>query len=1112
MKMFRSLLIVSTLLILTACGGGGGTPTSVKVDSGATGVGWNIQTQVQIIDGSLGILQNNSISAMKNVSKSDFKSAVDGFEAISTLKSTVDNMSAADKLTIGNMWVTVEYKSGETKTHTLTEAIDIAYGMYTRYYEPYKTFWSNGANNGQVDDASSEYSALATKVNADKDKNKNELINTYKGVNNVVVTTELADPVTYNEVKTIDISTAATRTKSTYTETVTDSSASATDDWPSATDKTTADGCTCVRTYTNTYTITETYNSWREDTITYKRRDTITTYTDGSVVRTPGKAEVFSTVTGATQELVTAVASPTLVSSTYTSTSISTDATLVSSENVTTEYDETVKVVIATSETRNTDTDSTVTEVTGTVTKTYTDTNRVVTTYSSYRNDVITYRRIDKKDTYSDGTIITTEGTASALSTVTGSVVEHGVSNADPVRIAHVLISTVDSADNIVHVPYTNTDENLGTKTTGLSTDSNDFLTSEFYAGYTQNGYGNNFRDQLLETNIHVAWSRGWTGKDSKVGVIDTGVNLDHNDLDGQIADTKDYTGYGVTDAHGHGTHVAGTIASKKNDSGTVGVAFDSELYIVKNTHNGYSGGNWGNAMEWLKQMEVDVVNVSQNNNYDYRITTSGGSMYTLIDSDKGIYKLNDTYVRNNNTYATPDQWLTEGINGAITVSDDWSGYMAGSEIIVVNSAGNQGLPFAAQPGSLAPEVDADGNLKLGGKMIIVGNYRITDGARLGNDAGTICRNIVDNVCQDDYTVSDFFIRAPGFGVSASHSTDDGQVAMVGTSMSAPLVTGSIAVLHQMWPHMKGENLVQLVLTTADDTYSGYSVALDGHGRLDMDKATLPIGATGIPTDGRTTGYTISSNGYVAGNNAIPSSVSSLIVETSSIGFNREWLVPIAEASIPVDTAFNSFTQYAGLTGYGTNDFAIHLKENNTDSIAVTLDGTTFGYLKENGQYLGRYHNGMFGIGDTRTAFLQKDWSTNLNTNTLFSANVNVGYTEVDTIATSLINESDNLMSYGWKAQVDNKVNDNWSLTSFVGQPVSIFSGSMNINAPTERNGTSVSYTNTEWSQSAKVETDFGVSANFTNGNFNWNIGGVQRFDTALGDQFEATTGISWKF
>jgi hypothetical protein len=70
----------------------------------------------------------------------------------------------------------------------------------------------------------------------------------------------------------------------------------------------------------------------------------------------------------------------------------------------------------------------------------------------------------------------------------------------------------------------------------------------------------------------------------------------------------------------------------------------------------------------------------------------------------------------------------------------------------------------------------------------------------------------------------------------------------------------------------------------------------------------------------------------------------------------------------------------------------------------------------------------------------------------------------------------------------------------------------MNINAPTERNGTSVSYTNTEWSQSAKVETDFGVSANFTNGNFNWNIGGVQRFDTALGDQFEATTGISWKF
>jgi len=111
-----------------------------------------------------------------------------------------------------------------------------------------------------------------------------------------------------------------------------------------------------------------------------------------------------------------------------------------------------------------------------------------------------------------------------------------------------------------------------------------------------------------------------------------------------------------------------------------------------------------------------------------------------------------------------------------------------------------------------------------------------------------------------------------------------------------------------------------------------------------------------------------------------------------------------------------------------------------------------------------------------------------------------------------LINHSDDLLSYGWKAQIDNRVDDNWSVAGFLAQPISVFSGSMNINAPTSRNGDAVAYTNTEWSQSAKTETDLGIKANFTNGDFNWNIGGVKRFDTALGDIWSVKTVAGWKF
>ena len=442
---------------------------------------------------------------------------------------------------------------------------------------------------------------------------------------------------------------------------------------------------------------------------------------------------------------------------------------------------------------------------------------------------------------------------------------------------------------------------------------------------------------------------------------------------------------------------------------------------------------------------------------------------------------------------------------------------MANSDIILVNSAGNN-QKIAMAPGWYATATNDDGSLMLDGRLVIVGSYDPASGTNnsYSANAGSICWNVVNDVCQDEYVVSDFFIRAPESMISLDN-VGDKYVNMNGTSMAAPVVTGSIALLRQMWPHMTGSNTVQLVLQTADSSYSGYNVGIDGHGRLDMDAATQPIGAVGIPTDGRTDGATTSTNGYTAGGNSLPSSLSSLIVETTEIGFNRDWLVPLANAHVPIDTAFHSFTNYAGLTGYGSNDFAVHLKENSTDSIAVTLDGTTFGYMKEDGQYLGRYFNGMFDIGETQTAFLQtgRAWETSLNNR--LSANVNLGYTTIDTVNGSLINNSDDLMSYGWKIQNDTVLNDKWSMSSYISQPVNVFSGNMNIHAPTSRGGNElssnqVSYTDTEWSQTAKTETDIGIGFNYTEADFTWSINTVSRFDTAVGNDHNITASFKWVF
>ncbi len=688
---------------------------------------------------------------------------------------------------------------------------------------------------------------------------------------------------------------------------------------------------------------------------------------------------------------------------------------------------------------------------------------------------------------------------------------------------------------------YTEEDVNLGTKTEGISANSDDFLTGEV-RGYCNNWQGCTLDNLTVWTTDHIdsgtgtsyqhieaagindAWARGWTGKNVNIGIIDTGVNVEHNELDGQIGGVYNNES---TDWNGHGSHVAGTMVAKLDEQGVVGVAFDSKLYVVRSQSLNYLDSNYWN---YFKDNDVDAVNLSINGRWDNNISFDDNyvvgsdpnnqldtySSLSLIDADENLYKWNKTVFKNG-SYVNLDQVIAQDDNGNFVYGGMGSinalaSNMANSEIVLVNSAGNN-QKIAMAPGWYATATNDDGSLMLDGRLIIVGSYDPAPGTNNGYsaNAGSICWNVVNDVCKDKYHVSDFFIRAPESMTSLDNVADQ-YYDMSGTSMAAPVVTGSIALLRQMWPHMTGSDTVQLILTTADSSYQGYNVGIDGHGRLDMNAATLPLGATGIPTDGRTDGDTISSSGYVAGNNSIPSSVSSLIVETSKIGFNRDWLVTFDHTSVPVDTAFHSFTDYAELQTLGTSDFAIHLRENDTDKIAVTINGTTIGYIKEDGQYLGRYFNGMFGIGETTTTFLQKNYSTNLNSSTIFSAKMNIGYTEVDTVNTSLINNSDNLLSYGWKAQIDNELDDNWSLTSFLARPISVFSGSMNINAPTSRIGDSVVYTNTEWSQSAKAETDLGIEASFIKDNFSWNIGGVKRYDTALGDTWFAKTTASWNF
>jgi subtilisin len=106
------------------------------------------------------------------------------------------------------------------------------------------------------------------------------------------------------------------------------------------------------------------------------------------------------------------------------------------------------------------------------------------------------------------------------------------------------------------------------------------------------------------------------TGTGIKVGIVDTGVDLNHQDL----AVAGGYNAFDGTsncqDNNGHGTHVAGTVAALDNAIDVRGVAPGASLYCVK-VLDAQGQGSWSGViagLDWLwneGQPRVQVVNMS---------------------------------------------------------------------------------------------------------------------------------------------------------------------------------------------------------------------------------------------------------------------------------------------------------------------------------------------------------------------------------------------------------------------------------------------------------------------------------------------------------------------
>lgn len=102
-------------------------------------------------------------------------------------------------------------------------------------------------------------------------------------------------------------------------------------------------------------------------------------------------------------------------------------------------------------------------------------------------------------------------------------------------------------------------------------------------------------------------------GEGVKVAVLDTGIDTDHPDFESAIADTADFTGDGIEDANGHGTHCAGIIGARLNNVGFVGVAPKCQLLIGKVLDDeGRGDYQWiAEGIDWAANQGAHIISMS---------------------------------------------------------------------------------------------------------------------------------------------------------------------------------------------------------------------------------------------------------------------------------------------------------------------------------------------------------------------------------------------------------------------------------------------------------------------------------------------------------------------